>query len=321
MNSIRLLTLLFGLLLAPSLLAARDLLLVVGTGGEDPYEAEFAEWAASWETVAEQGGFELHRIGPSGKEGASIRALLEEKLEALAKESGELWIVLIGHGTWDGRDARFNLAGDDITAAEFAKPLEGSDRALAVLNLFSASAPFLPALSGDHRVVVTATRSGDEGNFSRFGKYFSHAIGDPESDLDKDGQVSLLEAFLVADRQTAAFYTSEQRIQTEHPLLDDNGDARGLEAGSFEGVVATAQPEKGVADGVVAQQFVAIRSAEEERLTDEQRQRRDALERELATLRKERKSMSDAAYLESLQAIFLEIGAIYREADKNPSGS
>ena len=96
-----------------------------------------------------------------------------------------------------------------------------------MIDCASASAPFLNRLSGADRVVVTATRSGSEQNFARFGEYLAEAIADPRADLDKDGQVSLLEAYLIASSRTAEFYKSRSRLATEHALLDDNGDQPG----------------------------------------------------------------------------------------------
>ena len=104
--------------------------------------------------------------------------------------------MLIGHGTFDGREAKFNLRGPDVTDVELADWLLPFKRPVVVINCASASGPFINRLSGANRVVVTATKSGNEINFARFGQYIAEAIADPRADLDKDGQVSLLEAFL-----------------------------------------------------------------------------------------------------------------------------
>ena len=102
---------------------------------------------------------------------------------ALAEKAGggsePLWIVLIGHGSYDGKEAKFNLRGPDVTDAEFATWLAPIKRPVAVIDCASASAPFLNRLSGPDRVVITATRSGSEQNFARFGEYLAEAIADP----------------------------------------------------------------------------------------------------------------------------------------------
>ena len=174
--------------------------------------------------------------------------------------------MLIGHGTFDGHTAKFNLRGPDVTAEELAEWLKPLKRPLAVINCASASAPFINRLAGENRVVITATKSGDEQNFARFGQYISAAIADPAADLDKDGQVSLLEAYLTACRQVAEFYEQEARLATEHALLDDNGDGLGTPAAWFRGLRATQRAKDGAAlDGTRAHQFHLVASDREQR--------------------------------------------------------
>src|SRR5213076_1421481 len=133
----------------------------------------------------------------------------------------------LGHGTFDRRSAKFNLRGADLSADELAKWLAPVHRPLVVIDAASASGPFIKALSGPDRVIVTATRSGDEQNATRFGGFLADAVSDPLADLDKDGQTSLLEAFLVAAKRVDASYTEAGLLATEHALLDDNGDGLG----------------------------------------------------------------------------------------------
>ncbi len=118
-------------------------------------------------------------------------------------------------------------------------------RPLAVINCSSASAPFLNRLAGENRVVITATKSGDEQNFAHFGQYLAAAIADGDADVDKDGQVSLLEAYLTACRNLDEFYKQEARLPGEHALLDDNGDGLGTPAAWFRGVRATQRAKAG----------------------------------------------------------------------------
>ena len=135
--------------------------------------------------------------------------------------------MVIGHGTFDGKEAKFNLRGPDLSAADLAEWLKPFRRPVAVINCASASSPFINKLSATNRVIIAATRSGYEQNYARFGEYISSAVADPQADLDKDGQTSLLEAFLMASRRVAEFYNTEGRLATEHALLDDNGDGLG----------------------------------------------------------------------------------------------
>src|SRR5437899_457427 len=196
---------------------------------------------------------------------------------------------MIGHGSFDGKEARFNLRGPDVTATELALWLRPFRRPLAVIDTSSCSAPFLAKLSGTNRVVVTATRSGHEQNFTRFGQYLAEAIADPQSDLDKDGSVSLLEAFLTASHRTAEFYKTEGRLATEHALLDDNGDGLGTPADWFHGIRPVKRAKEGAGlDGLRAHQFHIFRSEQEKQLPASARARRDDLELAIAKLRDSR---------------------------------
>ncbi len=206
---------------------------------------------------------------------------VETALDQQPKISPEpLWIVLIGHGTYDGRQAKFNLRGPDLTAEQLAQWLSGFRRTVVIINCASASSPFMNALAGEHRIIITSTKSGYQYNFSRFGKYLAQTVGDPQADLDKDGQTSLLEAFLLASSRVAEFYRQEARLATEEALLDDNGDGRGTPASWFRGVRAVKKAKDDApVDGMRAHQLHLVRSVQEQRLTADQRVRRDALER------------------------------------------
>ena len=168
-------------------------------------------------------------------------------------------------------------------------------------------------LAAPGRVVVTATKSGSENNWSRFGGFLSQAIADPAADIDKDGETSLLEAWLTAARKTADFYKDEGRIASEHSLLDDNGDGLGTPPDWFAGVQLAKRGKEGTApDGQRAAQIHLVHSAAERALTGEQRGQRDALERDLAALRGRKTAMKEDDYLVELEALLLKIARIYR---------
>jgi hypothetical protein len=291
-------------------------LIVVGTPGASEYEVQFHNWAERWQAAAKQGGAHVIRIGLADDGDLSDRERLRRALEENAVGNSALWLVLIGHGTFDGREAKFNLRGPDISAAELADWLAAIDRPMAVINTASASGPFLRPLSSPNRIVLTATRSGDEQNFARFGGFLAEAIADPEADLDKDGQVSLLEAFLKASQQTAEFYSSRSRLATEHALLDDNGDGLGTPADWFRGVRAMKRARDGAAvDGPRAHQFHLVRSDREHHLTEELRRRRDQLELAIATLRDEKDRLPEDDYYDRLRDLMLELARLYRDAE------
>jgi len=220
--------------------------------------------------------------------------------------------VLIGHGSFDGKEARFNLRGPDVSATDLALWLQPFRRPLVVIDTSSSSAPFLNKLSASNRVIITATRSGNEQNLTRFGQYMAEAITDPTSDLDKDGAVSLLEAFLAASRQTAAFYKTEGRLASEHALIDDNGDGLGTPADWFVGLRAVKKPKEAAAiDGLFAQQLHLVRSDSEQSFTAEQMARRDALERAVLLYREKKSQLPEDEYYRELEKLLIEVARFY----------
>jgi hypothetical protein len=292
----------------------RTLILVVGAAGEPEYGRQFSAWADLWKQAAAKGGLQSSVIGvDTNNPENDLTRLLTVLTNEIAKPEGELWLVFIGHGTYDGRSAKFNLCGPDISADDLASALKPCRRSLIVINCASASGPFLSALSGPGRVIITATRSGNELNAARFGGYFAKAVADPAADLDKDGQTSLLEVYLFASRQTAQFYQEAGQLATEHALLDDNGDGLGTPADWFRGVraVKTAAAGKSV-DGVQANQRHLVRSDSEKKLSPEARGRRDQLEKELSDLRSRKGTMEENEYFRQAESLLLEMAKIYQ---------
>jgi hypothetical protein len=287
-------------------------IVVIGAAGEEDYGKNFAQWAGHWEEAAHRAAANLVTIGlktsPDDDRELLKQALLTETKESVA----ELWLVLLGHGTFDGKQAKFNLRGPDLSASELATWLQPFKRPLAIVNTASASAPFLNMLSATGRVVVAATRSGHEQNYARFGEYFSEAIADPAADLDKDGQTSLLEAYLAASRRTAEFYQLEGRLATEHALLDDNGDGLGTPADWFRGIRAVKKAKDGATlDGFRAHQFHLVRSQSEVKMPPQVRSKRDELELAIAKLRESKGTMKEDDYYHSLETLLLEMAQLY----------
>ena len=286
-----------------------SVLLVVGAPGEAEFGSNFLRQAGLWTLACGQAGLHPVTIGLDSATRTNDYERLKEALDLEPKAGSEpLWLVLIGHGTFDGKEARFNLRGPDVSATELARWLQPFHRPLALINTGSASAPFINKLSATNRVVVTATRSGHEQNFTRFGQYLAEAIANPQADLDKDGQVSLLEAFLMASRQAAEFYKLEGRLATEHALLDDNGDGLGTPADWFRGLRATRRPkENAPLDGFLAAQFILIPGQSERQLTPDQRARRDALERSVFLLREKKAQLAEDDYYRQLETLLLQL--------------
>lgn len=310
-----------GMAALPHAVAERDaepaasLIVVAGAGGEKEYGDAFTEWATTWRAAGAKGGANVTVIGTDEHAEQSLDQFRAALRAERADGSAPLWLVLLGHGTADAQSAKFNLHGDDLTAAELAEWLAPMSRPVVFVAGFSASGAFLPTLSAPGRLVVTATKSGGESNYARFGGYLARAIVDPAADVDHDSQTSLLEGWLHAARQTADFYSSDGRLATEHSLLDDNGDARGTPADWFQGIRVVKKSAGGVAvDGQRAHQVHLAPSAAERALSPVLRAERDAIEAEIAKLRTAKAGMAEEEYFAQLEAALLRLARIYRDA-------
>jgi hypothetical protein len=300
-----------------------SVVVVVGAPGTPEYGDQFRRWADLWVSAAGKASADLVRVGEGqggtgeGNDRDRLKSALVER--ATAADS-PLWVVLIGHGTYDGKSARFSLRGRDVSDAELAEWLAPAKRPVVLIDCTSASAPFINKLSGEGRVVITATKSGNEANFTRFGQYLAEAVAGTDADLDKDGQVSLLEAFLSASRHVEEFYKSRSRLATEHALIDDNGDKLGTPAEWFRGLRATRRAKNGAAlDGPRAHQVHLVPSDRERSIPVEVRRKRDQIEMAVEALREKKGSLKEDDFYRQLESLMLDLARLYRDAGVLPS--
>jgi hypothetical protein len=297
--------------------------IVVGAPGSPEYPGQFREAADHWQTAAVRGAAEAIRIGESSEAKLTDHDRLRSVLEERAKVSSEpLWIVLIGHGTFDGREAKFNLRGPDLSDIELADWLLPYKRPVVIVNCASASGTYINRCSGTNRLVVTATKSGYETNFARFGQYIAEAIVDERADIDKDGQVSLLEAFLTGSSRVDEYYRTHSQLASEHALLDDNGDRLGTPANWFHGIRATKRAKDGASlDGTRAHQVHLIPSERERGISSATRERRDQLELAIAALRDQKDKLGEEAYYSRLEKLMVELARLYHDMPGASRGS
>ncbi|HVR71601.1 MAG TPA: hypothetical protein VMT87_12230 [Vicinamibacteria bacterium] len=223
-------------LAAPAAAEESHLVIVVGLGGEKKYTDAFHEMAVSMVGAAEKKlGIDPARIVYLGEKpadpalpvyrGRSSRETVGKALADVARRArrGDLvFILLIGHGSAQAGESRFNLAGPDMGAADFAPLLDAlAAQTVVFVNAASASGDFVKVLAGKDRAVVTATKSALERNQTVFARHFVDAFAGEGADADKDQRVSLLEAFEYARREVQRFYEKERRLLTEHAVLED----------------------------------------------------------------------------------------------------
>ncbi|MGE5199448.1 MAG: C13 family peptidase, partial [Rhodospirillaceae bacterium] len=200
---------------APAFAQGSHVLVIVGLGGDHENAERFHRWASAIVDAAkDRYGLPADSIVYLGEDPARDKARINgrstresidaavTRLAAQARPGDLVFIVLIGHGASATGEARFNLPGPDLTAADFAR-LAGRFGAQQVVfvNTASASGGFIAALSGKDRTIVTATRTEGERNQTRYGEFFAEALATEDADLDKDGRVSMLEAFSWARRR------------------------------------------------------------------------------------------------------------------------
>lgn len=302
---------------------AGDMLVIIGAPGTEDYRERFHQWADRWIAAAQRGKLQVHVIGGEADSAGTDHDQLQRALAAVPADADRpLWLVLIGHGTFDRRTARFNLRGPDVSANELTEWLQPLQRPVAVIDCSASSAPFLTTLSAERRVVITATKTGGEENFARFGEFLAQAIDDPAADLDKDDQTSLWEAYLAASRRTAEFYQADGRLQTEHALLDDNGDQQGTRADIFRGLqlhegITASQP----VDGAIAHQWHLVPSARDAQLSIDVRRRRDELELKIVKLRDQKSKLAEDEYYDKLERLLVELARLNRSSEPDASAT
>ncbi|MFT4540755.1 MAG: hypothetical protein ACI841_003030 [Planctomycetota bacterium] len=301
---------------APHASAGAAVVLIQGVEGTSEYGQEFGVWIERLKRAATDGGTALHRIGHGAQpmQGATTdRERLKSLLAELSVQTQTpLWIIYCGHGSYDGQDARWNLRGPDVGALELQAMLQEIQRPIALVVCAAASGPFVNAISAPNRVVISATKSGLEYSYARFGDAFSSAFEDLAADLDKDQQVSLLEAYLYASSRVAQFYQAAGRLATEHALLDDNADGRGTPASWFRGTrVIRVAKDGSRADGALAHQWHLHPSERERALPAVSRAERDALELKLEALRAGKEQLGTRDYDAQLETILVSLARIY----------
>ncbi len=299
------------------------LVVITGLSGDAEHSATFSRWAASLIDAAETRWklpkanvvylAEDTRMDPTRVTGRSDRAGIEAAFAALAgrvRPDDVVLVLLIGHGSSAGSEARFNLPGPDLTAVEWAALLApfGAQR-VAVVNAASASGDFVAGLSAKNRTVITATRSGGEKNETVFAEYFVQAFTGDGADTDKDGVVSLLEAFNYARREVERFYQGANRLQTEHALLDDDGDGSGTRDPDAAGATDGARARRLIVFGARPAAPVAASNPALAPLYA-QRQR---LEDSVASLRQRKATLDSAAYETQLERLLVDLATTTQE--------
>ena len=295
------------------------LLIVVGLAGDPEHGKTFHTWGTNLAQASEKLGIASENMAflvdapAEGDQKVTGRATKDEVAKALqgfgarAGADDVVFVVLIGHGSYDGRAAKFNMPGPDMTAADFnALFAKLPTKQIVFVNTASASGPMVAELSGASRTVVTATRSGAEQYATLFGGFFIDALVSEAADNDKNKRVSVLEAFLFAKAEVTKAYEREGLLATEHALLDDNGDKDGSQdpaATAKDGRVANIR-SLGTVGGDTLPADPKLRALYLERRE---------LERRVESLRLLKESMEPGRYTSELEKLVTAIALKTRE--------
>jgi hypothetical protein len=285
---------------------------VAGLGGEPEYEQRFTRLAQDLDKTFRASGTEARVYTLTGN--ASTRVHLREILATVAQEAkpgDDFVLVLIGHGSFDGYEYKFNLVGPDISATELARLCDRiAARRQLIVNTTSASGGSIPFLERPGRAVIAATKSGTEKNATVFARYWVQALHDPDADLDKNNEISALEAFQYAQRKTAAFYQAQNRLATEHAVFEDTGKNDAVRAPSVES-----------GEGLLLSNFILLRLGPAQKVANNPATRallakKEELERRIATLKYRKATMSDEEYKAQLTAALVELARVQEALDK-----
>jgi hypothetical protein len=285
---------------------------VAGLGGEPDYEQRFTALAKDLDKLFKAAASDAHVYTFTGSD--ATKAHLTDTLGQIAREAkpeDEFTLILIGHGSYDGEEYKFNLPGPDISGVDLAILCDRipAKRQL-IVNTTSASGGSIGALQKAGRIVIAATKAGTEKNATVFARYWVDALRDGTADTDKNDDITALEAFQFADRKTAAFYESQKRLATEHAVFEDTGKKEAVRAASTES-----------GEGQLAASFILLRLGAAQKAASDPAKRalldkKEELERKIDLLKYQKAAMSADDYKRQLSDALLELARVQGDLDK-----
>jgi len=290
--------------------AASYYVVVAGLGGEPDYEQRFTAAANDLEKTFNAQGPGAHVYTLSGSSATAAR--LREAMSSVAREAkadDDFVLILIGHGSFDGVEYKFNLVGPDLSAGELATLCDRiAARRQLVVDTTSASGGAVAAIEHPGRAVIAATKSGTEKNATVFARYWVEALQDPAADTDKSDSVNAMEAFNYAAKKTAAFYDSQKRLATEHAVFNDAGRGDPVRA-------------SGEGQGALLSSFTLLRIGENQKAANNPAKRalleqKEELEQKIDTLKYQKAAMDPAEYKQQLTDALVKLANVQQELDK-----
>jgi hypothetical protein len=284
---------------------------VAGLGGEQDYQTRFDSEAADLDKIFKASGVGVHVYTLSGADAKREKLLSTlQQVATAAKAQDDFVLILIGHGSYDGFEYKFDLTGPDVSGEQLAEACNRIQaRRQLIVNTTSASGGSVAALQHPGRAVIAATKTGTEKNATVFARYWVEALQDPAADLDKNESISANEAFQYADRKTAEFYSSQKRLATEHPVFEDLGKGEAVRLASTEN-----------GEGRLLNAFTLIRlgSSKTAALDPAKRDllaKKEDLESQIDILKYKKAAIAPADYKKQMADLLLSLAKIQSQID------
>jgi hypothetical protein len=290
--------------------AATWFVIVSGLGGEPDYEQSFTAAANELDRIFQAEGPSVHVTTLSGDHATA--AQLRDALTSFARQAkpeDDFALILIGHGSFDGVEYKFNLVGPDMTAAQIADLCDRVPaRRQLIVDTTSASGGAVTAFERPGRAVIAATKSGTEKNATVFARYWVEAFQDPSADTDHSGSVSALKAFAYAKRKTAEFYDSQKRLATEHAVFNDTGSGEPVR-------------EAGNGQGNLLASFTLLRSGQTAQAANDPAKRalleqKDELEQKIDMLKYQKAALDPEVYKNELTDALVKLAKVQEALDQ-----
>jgi hypothetical protein len=303
---------LIGVLLSTPAHASVYYVTIAGLVGEPDYEQRFTASAKDLDKQLKATGADAHVYSLTG--GEATRARLTQVLGEVARDAkpeDDFVLILIGHGSYDGVEYKFNLVGPDMSAANLAALCNRVPaRRQLIVNATSSSGGSIPAFQRAGRAVIASTKSGTEKNATVFARYFVEALQDPAADVDKNESVSALEAFQYAERKTNEFYTAQKRLATEHAVFEDTGKGEPVRA-----------PAADIGEGRLLSSLTLVRFGEAQKAALDPAKRellakKEDLERQIDVLKYQKAAMSQTEYEQQLKTLLVGLARVQAAMDK-----
>lgn len=303
----------------------RYAVLIGGLGGDPAYTERFSGYLSETRSLlVDRASFDTGNVFVLGEESIAGKDFVDdvstaenirnafESLSARVTPDDHVFVVLFGHGSFDGEHARLNIPRRDLDDADYAAMVDGlSAGRIVFVNTASASGPFAAAVSGSERIVITATATGTERDETVFPRMFIDALSDVDADLDRNGGLSVREAFSYAAQQTARSFEEAGQLATEHPQLDDDGDGA---ASRLEALDAGGDGHLASVTYIRPRAHLATVSAAARPLLRE----KETIERAIADLKSRKAQLREDAYYAEMEELFVQLARLNDRMESTP---